>query len=164
MIIIRTATIDDLNDITEIYNDAVLNTLSTFDTEPITLEEQKVWFAGHGPKNPILVAKRGNKVAGWVSLSEWSGRCAYTDTAEISIYIHKNNRGKGIGKMLINAVIKEGKKAGLHTIIARIVEGSQVSIYLHESAGFQHIGIMKEAGRKFGKLLDVIMMQYIYED
>lgn len=163
MLTIRRATLKDLDAITEIYNEAILKTVATFDTKPKTLEEQKLWFANHGPKHPLLVAEHNGIVVGWASLSRWSERCAYSDTAEISLYVKEEHRRKGIGRKLLEAIMQEGQKAGLHTVIARITEGSEVSIHLHKSAGFEHIGIMKEVGRKFGKRLDVYLMQKIYE-
>ena len=163
MIIIRKATLDDLAAITEIYNQAILKTTATFDTEPKSLEEQKVWFESYGPKYPVIVAEEDGKVIGWVSLSKWSDRCAYSDTAEISLYIDEKERGKGIGRKLLETIVLEGEKAGLHSIIARIAEGNEMSIHLHQSVGFEHIGIMKEVGRKFGRLLDIYLMQKIYK-
>jgi L-amino acid N-acyltransferase YncA len=163
MIIIRPAKLADLPAITEIYNEAILKTTATFDTEPKTSEEQKIWFADHGPKYPILVAEENGIVVGWASLSKWSDRCAYSDTAEISLYVREDHQGKGIGRKLLEAIVAEGEKAGLHTIIARIAEASQASIHLHKSVGFEHIGTMKEVGRKFGKLLDVHLMQKVYK-
>ncbi|MGB3092900.1 MAG: N-acetyltransferase family protein, partial [Candidatus Zixiibacteriota bacterium] len=103
-------------------------------------------------------------VVGWASLSKWSDRCAYSDTAEISLYVHHGHQGKGIGRKLLEAIVAEGQKAGLHTIIARIAEASEASIHLHKSVGFEHIGTMKEVGRKFGKLLDVYLMQKVYDN
>jgi L-amino acid N-acyltransferase YncA len=161
--VIRPARLGDLEAITAIYNEAILKTVATFDTEPKTTEEQKIWFAEHNKKYPILVAEQDGFVIGWASLSRWSDRCAYSDTAEISIYIREESQGKGIGKELIQAIIEEGKKAGLHTVIARIAQGSETSIYLHKSMGFKHVGVMKEVGRKFGRLLDVYLMQKIYD-
>ena len=163
MLIIRQAILEDLGAITEIYNEAILKTVATFDTKPKTLEEQKIWFGNHGSKYPILVAEQDGLVVGWASLSRWSDRCAYSDTAEISLYVKEEFRGKGIGRKLMEAIIREGQKAGLHTVIARIAEGTEVSIHLHESVGFEHIGIMKEVGRKFSKLLDVYLMQKTYD-
>jgi L-amino acid N-acyltransferase YncA len=163
MIIIRPAKLADLPAITEIYNEAILKTTATFDTEPKTSEEQKIWFADHGPKYPILVAEENGIAVGWASLSKWSDRCAYSDTAEISLYVREDHQGKGIGRKLLEAIVAEGEKAGLHTIIARIAEASQASIHLHKSVGFEHIGTMKEVGRKFGKLLDVHLMQKVYK-
>jgi L-amino acid N-acyltransferase YncA len=161
-LIIRHASNKDLKAITDIYNEAILTTDATFDTELKTIAEQKVWFNDHGQKNPILVAVVDGAVCGWASLSKWSTRCAYADTAEISVYVKQEYHGRGIGKSLMKKVLNEGKKVGLHTIISRITGGNEVSIRLHEEFGFQHIGVMKEVGKKFDKTLDVCMMQKIY--
>jgi len=162
VLIIRRATSNDLGAITEIYNEAILKTVATFDTEPKTLEEQMVWFANHDLKYPVLVAERSRHVLGWASLSTWSDRCAYSDTAELSIYVGEAHRGKGIGRRLLEEIIQKGRKAGIHTVIARVSEGNEASIHLLESLGFEHIGVMREVGRKFGRLLDVHLMQKIY--
>jgi L-amino acid N-acyltransferase YncA len=163
MINIRPARLADLKAITEIYNQAILNTVATFDTTPKTLDEQKVWFEKHGPKYRILIAEEAKTILGWASLSAWSDRCAYSDTAEISLYVRNDYRGKGIGRKLSEAILKAGKAAGLHTVIARMAESNEASIRLAESLGFKPIGVMKEVGRKFGKLLDVQLMQIIFD-
>ena len=162
LLTIRPANLEDLGSITEIYNEAILKTVATFDTKSKTLEEQKIWFLNHGPNNPILVVEQEGVIVGWGALSEWSDRCAYSDTAELSLYILEENQGRGIGRKLLEAIIQKGEKTGLHTVIARITEGNEASIHLHESVGFFHIGIMKEVGLKFGKRLDVYLMQKIY--
>jgi L-amino acid N-acyltransferase YncA len=162
MFVIRKASATDVPAITEIYNDAIINLTATFDTQPKTLEEQTAWFEGHHSHFPVLVAEQKGRIAGWASLSRWSDRCAYSGTAEASLYINAKDRNKGLGRKLLSAILDEGQKAGLHTVIARIVEGNATSIHLCESLGFTHIGTMKEVGRKFGKLLDVQMMQKIY--
>ncbi len=163
MLTIRKATTTDLAAITEIYNEAVLNTTATFDTQPKTYAEQKTWLDSHMPRHPILVAQQEGVVVGWASLSKWSDRCAYSDTAEASIYIRREFRGKGIGKQLLKTLIQEGRNIGLHTVIARIAGDNQASISLFKSEGFCEIGAMREVGRKFGKLLDVYLMQKIYD-
>ena len=162
MVLIRPATIDDLGAITEIYNEAILKTVATFDTAPKTQHEQQAWFASHGPKNPIIVAEFNGQIVGWAALSEWSDRCAYSDTVEISVYVLENYQGKGIGRKLLEAIIAEGKTVGVHSILARITEGNESSIHLHRALGFEYIGVMREVGHKFGRLLDVHLMQKIY--
>ncbi|MDD5313217.1 MAG: GNAT family N-acetyltransferase [Dehalococcoidia bacterium] len=162
MINIRSALPQDVGAITEIYNQAILRTTATFDTEPKSAEAQQTWFAEHDSQHPVLVAEKDGVVAGWASLSRWSDRCAYSGTAEISLYIAEGERGKGIGRKLFEAILLEGQKAGLHTVIARIVEGNAASIHLYERAGFIPIGTMREVGRKFDKLLDVLLLQKIY--
>ena len=159
---IRKAIYTDVPAITGIYNEAILTTTATFDTEPKTTAAQRKWFKAHGPKNPILVAVEGGKIIGWASLSAYSDRCAYSGTAELSVYVKEKFRNRGIGRKLMQAVLEEGKKAGLHTIISRIAGGNDISIHLHRQFDFADIGTMKEVGNKFGQLLDVSMMQKMY--
>jgi phosphinothricin acetyltransferase len=160
--VIRKAGVGDQTSILEIYNEAVLHTTATFDTEPRTLEQQSAWFGRHGERHPVLVAEEDGEVVGWASLSAWSDRRAYDDTAEISLYVRADKRGRGIGKDLMNAIMEEGRKAELHTVIARIAGENEASVRLHRSAGFVDIGVMREAGRKFGRLIDVRMMQLFF--
>jgi phosphinothricin acetyltransferase len=164
MLNIRTAFEKDLDDITKIYNKAILKTVATFDTKEKSLDEQKIWFKEHGRNNPLIVAEYKDKIVGWAALSKYSTRCAYSDTAEISLYVKDEHQNKGFGKKLIKRIIQEGEKAGLHVVIARITEGNKKSIHLHKLVGFNHVGIMKEVGMKFGKRLDVFLMQKIYKD
>ena len=98
MIQIRAAEINDVPSITEIYNEAVLNTTATFDTEIKTLDNRIEWFNQHGAQHPVLVAIVKGEVAAWASLSRWSDRAAYDTTAEESVYVSKEFRNKGIGK------------------------------------------------------------------
>jgi len=163
MLLIRKARIEDLDAITHIYNEAILNTVTTFDTEPKTKEEQTEWFINHNSKYPVLVAEFRNKVVGWASLTRWSDRCAYSDTAECSLYIEQDYQGKGFGKALLTTLLQEAEKRGFHVIIARITEGNDMSLNLCKSLGFRYIGTMREVGRKFGKLLDVHLMQILFD-
>jgi L-amino acid N-acyltransferase YncA len=159
---IRQATITDLPQITAIYNYAIEKTTATFDTEPKTQEQQESWFSNHDYRHPILVAAENGLIAALASLSRWSDRSAYADTAEISVYVMEEHRRKGIGKQLMASIIQEGKTAGLHTLIARIAGSNKVSADLCSSFGFQYIGTMREVGKKFHTMLDVHLMQLIY--
>jgi phosphinothricin acetyltransferase len=162
MMQIRAAEIKDLPALTEIYNEAIRNTTATFDTEEKTVENRREWFLQHSHKYPVLVAEEEGEVTGWASLSRWSDRCAYDDTAEISIYIHPSHRGRGVGKALTQAVVDAGRKGGLHCVLSRITQGNAASVHLHEQNGFTHVGTMREVGKKFEKVLDVHIMQLIY--
>jgi L-amino acid N-acyltransferase len=159
MLNIRDAVEKDLQEILMIYNEAIRRTVATFDTEPRSLEKQKVWFNDHGPSHPIIVAEIDRKVIGWASLSRWSDRSAYDGTVELSFYILEAHQGKGIGKALLLNILERAKKLPLHTVISRITEGNEASIHLHKNAGFEYIGVMKKVGKKFGRLLDVHMFQ-----
>jgi phosphinothricin acetyltransferase len=158
-VLIRPAVAADLPALTAIYNEAILNTTATFDTEPKSLSERTEWFGMHDAGHPILVAILDGAVVGWSSLSRWSDRCAYDATAETSFYVDAGFRGRGLGRQLKQATIEEARKLGFHTLIARVAEGSLESLHLNESVGFVHVGTLKEVGRKFGRLLDVHILQ-----
>jgi phosphinothricin acetyltransferase len=162
MIQIRKALETDVQRILEIYNEAILNTTATFDTEPKDLENRLSWFRNRDKNFPVIVAEINKEVVGFASLSKWSDKTAYDITAEISLYIHADHRSRGIGKMLIKQIVAMGQDTDLHTIIARITEGNEQSIHLHKMEGFEMVGVLKEVGRKFNRLLDVTIMQKVY--
>lgn len=156
---IRRAEFADASAIADIYNEAILTTTATFDTETKTVEERTLWLRSHDERHPVLVAVVEGRVVGWASLTRWSERRAYNDTAETSFYVHSTHRGRGIGRQLKEAIIEEACQLRYHTLIARVAEGSRESIHLNESAGFVHVGTLKEVGRKFDRLLGVHIMQ-----
>lgn len=159
---IRTAERDDLPGIVDIYNEAIETTTATFDIEPKTLAEREGWFLAHTGKWPIIVAAGDEGVLGWASLSRWSGRCAYAGTAELSFYVGSAHRGRGTGSRLAEEIVRRGKEGGLHTLLAIVADESAVSIHILSSLGFERAGHLREVGRKFGRLLDVHLLQLIY--
>ncbi len=162
MLEIRAATDADQEAILEIYNEAVLNSTATFDTEPRSHEKQFQWFRAHKKNHPVFVAEESGTIVGWASLSSWSDKKAYDLTVEVSVYVHVDHRGKGIGKKLLQVITLEGKKLNNHTVISRIASDNKVSLHIHEQIGYRHVGVIKEAGMKFGKYIDVYFMQFLY--
>src|SRR4029079_17799778 len=98
-------------------------------------------------------------VIGFGSLSPWRPRPAYSPTVEDSVYVHADLRGEGIGRVVLAELVRLGAVHGFHSIMARIVGGHEASIALHAACGFEHAGVDREVGRKFGKCLDVVLMQ-----
>jgi L-amino acid N-acyltransferase len=158
-ITIRRAELSDASAIADIYNEAILTTTATFDTETKSASERVEWLKAHDERHPVLVAVVNGEIAGWASLTKWSERPAYDSTAETSFYVHSAHRGRGIGRTLKRAIIEEAVRLGYHTLIARVAEGSNESLHLNESFGFVHVGTLREVGQKFGRLLDVQIMQ-----
>ena len=156
---IRSARLEDAAAIAEIYNEAVLNSVATFDTEPRTEERQRQRLEEGDGAHPVLVACEGSCVAAWASLSRWSDKGGYDSSAEISLYVRKGCRGRGIGKKLTEAVLRRGREEGLHLVIARIAAPGAASVHILQCLGFERTGVLEEAGRKFGRWLNVILMQ-----
>ena len=159
---IRKATPADLAAINDIYNDAVVNTTATFQIEPLTIEERHAWLHEH-PEHfyPALVAEADTAILGWGSLSRYASRCAYRFTSEDSIYVSPDHRGKGIGALILRHLIAAARTLGHHSIVAQIADNNAASIRLHERFGFRTVGQLPEVGHKFGRWLDVTIMQKI---
>jgi phosphinothricin acetyltransferase len=154
--VIRDVVEGDLADVFAIYNREIRESSAVFSTVEVTPAEQREWLAERAnPATPCLVAEIDGRVVGFAHLSLWSKKCGYSRAVEISIYVHQDARGKGIGKSLMAAIIERARSTGSKVIVARIETSGRASIALHEWAGFEPIGVMREIGEKFGRLLDV---------
>lgn len=158
---IRDAVRTDIEQLTCIYNWAVENTTASFDIEPQTVEKRLEWFGHYGGAHPLIIAEIDGTLAGYSSLSKFREKEGYAKTVEISVYIHPEFHGKGIGTVLMEEVIKRGRKLGYHVIIAGITEGNDVSIKLHEKFGFKLSAHLHEVGFKFGKWQDCLFYELI---
>jgi phosphinothricin acetyltransferase len=159
---VRLAERRDAEGIRSIYNVEVLESTVTFDMVPRTLDEQVAWIDEHSGGHPATVAvDAGGTVVGFASLSPWRDRPAYSGSVEDSVYVHRAHRGRGIGRLLLSDLVRVGRDHGFHTVLARIVGGHEASIALHEACGFEHVGVEREVGRKFGQWLDVVLMQRV---
>jgi L-amino acid N-acyltransferase len=156
---IRPAEESDVSALTEIYNEAILATTGTFDTEPRSADERTRWFRGHDSRHPIFAAVADGRIVGWSSLSVWSDRSAYDATGEVSVYVTESARGRSVGRALLAALIEAAASRGYHTLLARVAEGNDASLRLHTSLGFASVGVMREVGIKFGRRLDVHLLQ-----
>ena len=153
----------DQRAILDIYNDAVLHSTATFDLEPRTWEGQQRWFQEHCPPHAVFVATIGDTVVGWGSLSPFRPRPGYRFTAEDSIYVHDDFRGRGIGTALLGLLIDAASRGRFHSVMALIDGDNAVSVRLHERFGFRHVGTFHEVGFKFDRWLDVVHMQRMIE-
>jgi phosphinothricin acetyltransferase len=156
---VRLATLEDAEAIRAIYNVEVLTSTVTFDLVPRSLEEQRAWLGARSGAHAVLVAEVADEVVGFGSLSPWRDRPAYSTTVEDSVYIHREHRGRGVGKALLSQLVDTATAHGFHACMARIVGGHQASIALHEACGFEVVGTEREVGRKLGRWLDVVLME-----
>ncbi|MBO0887274.1 MAG: N-acetyltransferase [Acidimicrobiales bacterium] len=161
---VRRATLADAEAIRRIYNAEVLGSIATFDLVPRSLESQREWLSEHSGPYPAVVAERDGEVTGFGSLSPYRSRPAYATTVEDSVYVDRDCRGQGIGKLLLAELVCVGAAHGFHAIIARIAGGQEASVALHRSCGFEQVGVEREVGRKFGLWLDVVLMERLLVD
>ncbi|PTH43090.1 N-acetyltransferase [Staphylococcus arlettae] len=159
---IRLAHEEDLQNITKIYNDAILNTTAVYSYDPVTLENRQAWFAEKLAKNePVIVYVKDNEVVGFATYGSFRDWPAYKNTVEHSIYVDPNTRKEGIASKLLTELIKEIEHKGYKTIVAGIDATNEGSIKLHENFNFVKCGNIKSVGYKFDKWLDLAFYQLI---
>jgi L-amino acid N-acyltransferase YncA len=162
--IYRLAQTDDSEAIRMIYNREVLSSTATFDLVARTREDQLAWMDEHSGAHPAVVAiDDDGRVGGFGSLSPWRPRPAYRTSVEDSVYVDPDYQGRGVGKGLLAELVRLADSHGFHAIMARIVGGHEASIALHRACGFEAVGIEREVGRKFGRWLDVVLMEFLID-
>lgn len=161
---VRRAMVADAEAIRRIYNAEVLGSTVTFDLVARSLDRQREWLAEHAGPYPAVVAERDGRVVGFGSLSPYRSRPAYATTVEDSVYVARDERGRGIGKELLGELVGLGAAHGFHAVMARIAAGHEASIALHRSCRFEQVGVEREVGRKFGQWLDVVLMERLLID
>lgn len=163
--IIRSATVEDLPGILEIYNHAVLNTTATYDYHPRTLEQRREWFEQHCREGlPVFVAVHPTAgIVGWSALNRYHDRPGYQFTCENSVYVAADWRGCGIGGGLLAPLVDSARRLGKRAILAVIDAENAASIRLHSAHGFVVAGQYRQVGFKFNRWLDLTVMQCLLE-
>jgi L-amino acid N-acyltransferase YncA len=158
---IRDALLTDLPAVLDIYNDAVLNTTAIWNEQPVDLANREAWFAARQTQAyPILLAvDEANQVLGYSSFGDWRPFEGFRHTVEHSVYVRADQRGKGLGPLLIRALIERARACDKHMMVAAIESGNAASIALHARQGFISTGQMPQVGTKFGRWLDLTFMQ-----
>ena len=169
---VRPARREDLPELTDIYNFEVENGVSTFDTEPWSVEQRSVWFDAHDTgdaallgAHPLLVATMplaasasspdAHQVVGYASLSGFRDKDAYATTVELSVYVHPDWRGKRVASKLLEGIIAIARRCdGVRCIVSVITAGNEASTALHRRFGFSYAGTLHGVACKFGRWLD----------
>ena len=146
----------DWEQVSQIYLEGINTGKATFQSEVPTWEN---WNNGH-VSSCRLVVRSGNNVLGWGALSPTSSRCVYAGVAEVSIYIGEKYRGQGLGKVLLEHLIKLSEENGFWTLQSGIIRENTSSIVLHEKCGFRELGIREKVAKmNNGKWHDVVLME-----
>ena len=152
-----------LEQILDIFNDAIINSTALYDYKPRTMENMKTWFEIKTKnKYPVIgIVDDEDKLIGFGSYGTFRAWPAYKYSIEHSLYIHKDHRGKGIGKIILKEIIKNATSQNYHCLIAGIDAANNASIVLHKNLGFEFCGKIKHAGYKFSKWLDLDFYQLL---
>lgn len=157
---IRQATIDDASAIARIYNQGIEDRVATLETQLRSPEERAEWLAARGQRHPVLVAANGaGAVLGWGSLNPFNPRPAYDHVADFSVYVDREQRGRGIGDALLWSLEERARGLGYHKLVLAAFPTNAPGMRLYERHGFATVGIYQEQGRLDNRWIDVIVME-----
>jgi L-amino acid N-acyltransferase YncA len=145
---------DDWPAVRAIYEDGIRSGHATFETEPPTWER---WDAAH--RDVRLVAERDGRVVGWAALSPVSSRCCYEGVGEVSVYVAEEARGAGLGRVLLDELVRRSEQAGYWMLNAGVFPENEASLRLHRACGFREVGIRERLGRLHGVWRDVVLLE-----
>lgn len=151
--------------ILDILNEAIIHSTALYDYEPRSLESMAAWFeARQSAGYPIIGAEsEDGEFLGFACYGRFRARPAYKYTVEHSVYVQSRHRGEGVGTALMRRLIEIAGRQHYHVMVGGIDTASKASIALHEKLGFSRSGIIREAGFKFGRWLDVVFYQLILD-
>ena len=158
---VRPVEAGDCAAIADIYNEAIAEGRSTFETEPRSAADIAGWLDAPGP--PLLTATSGAAVAGWGRLSPYSTRACYAGIAEGSVYVRANARGHGIGGALASALVAEAASTGLHKVVGKLFTDNEASRRLVARHGFREVGVHLSHGRIDGDWRDVVLVELLLD-
>jgi phosphinothricin acetyltransferase len=158
-IAVRPAAPGDVEAITRIYNQGIEDRVATLETELRTPEERREWLTSRDERHPVLVAERDGRVIAWASLNRFNPRPAYDHVADFSIYVAREARGQGVGRVLLPRIVDEARRLGYHKMVLAAFPTNAAGMRLYEAMGFSRVGVYREQGRLDGKWVDVIVME-----
>jgi len=158
---VRPATAADMAGLAAIYNDVLTTSTVIFSDKPVTVEDRIAWLEGRNKQGfPVLVAGAGNDVvAGFASYADFRAWPGYRYSVEHTIHTHRDHRGAGVGRELMQALFAKAREQDMHVMVAGVDANNTGGIAFHERLGFEQAGCVREVGRKFGRWLDLIFLQ-----
>lgn len=157
---VREAQHADVPAILDIYNDAVLHTTASYDLKPVPPESRYEWLQARQSKGfPVLVAQQRGDIVGFASYGPFREKAAYGATVEHSVYVQRDQRGGGVGQLLMEHLIARAQEQGLHVMLGGIDADNLGSLRFHQRLGFVEVARMPQVGRKFDRWLDLVFMQ-----
>jgi phosphinothricin acetyltransferase len=161
MITLRAATVDDAEAICTIFNQGITDRVATLDTALRTPAERRGWLAERGRRHPVMVAAADGVIVGWGSLNRFNPREAYDHVADVSIYVERGWRGKGVGTQLLDRLIEVAREVGFHKMVLAALASNTAGLALYTRTGFSRVGVYREHGQLDGRWVDVLIMELL---
>jgi L-amino acid N-acyltransferase YncA len=156
---IRLATMADAAAIAEIYNQGIEDRVATYETEPRSTEDQQRWLQSIAGRYPAVVAQIDGEIIGWAGAGPYRDRGCYWGIGEFSMYVRRDWRGRGVGDLVLAALISEAERLGLWKLVSRIFPFNDASRSLCRKHGFREVGVYEKHARLDGRWLDVVIVE-----
>ncbi len=161
---VRLATVDDAEAITRIYNEGILERIATFETGLRTTNQIAAQLRDKGTRFPTVVVERADVVIAWASVSSYRSRVCYAGIVEHSVYVAREARGNGAGRLALDALIQACEERGFWKLTSRIFPENTASLALHERLGFRRVGTYKRHGKVDGVWRDCVIVERLIGD
>jgi phosphinothricin acetyltransferase len=152
------ADISHLPFITEVYNASIPSRISTADPHPVSVESRMEWFVKHGPERPLYIIEEDGLHIGWAGFSDFYGRPAYKGTAEVSIYLLEAHQFRGIGRQVMQELIRLAPALGITTLLAFVFSENKASVKLMEKSGFETWGVLPGVAAMDNQKIDLTIL------
>ena len=159
VVTLRPATAADAPRICEIHNEGIVDRVATLDTDMRTVPLTERWLEARSPRHPVIVADTGGGIVGWGSLNPFNPRAAYDHVADFSVYVARQERGRGHGTRIVEELASRARLHGFHKLVLSTLAFNRAAIALYERLGFSHVGVYREQGRLDGVWVDVVIME-----
>lgn len=158
---IRDAAEADFHEVTAIYNEVLTNSTAIYNDRPATYQERIEWWKTRQEQGyPVLVATDGDSILGFGTFGDFRSWPGYRFTVEATIHIHSSARGQGVGTEILKVLVSRARSLTKHIMIAGVDSENAASLRFLERFGFQRAALLREVGFKFGRYLNLILLQY----
>ncbi|MCL2735558.1 MAG: N-acetyltransferase family protein [Propionibacteriaceae bacterium] len=159
-VVIRRAADADAEAMQEIFNQEVVGSTASWEWFPLSNDDWRAWFHEHTKEHHVLlVAEVDHAVAGFAGYGEFRAKQGYVSTVEDSVFLREGYRGMGLGTRLLSALMDQARARSVHAMVAAVTSENEASIRLHEACGFRQVGYLPQVGHKFGRWLDLVLLQ-----
>ncbi|HEY7870124.1 MAG TPA: arsinothricin resistance N-acetyltransferase ArsN1 family A [Methylomirabilota bacterium] len=156
---VRDAATEDAAAICTIYNQGIEDRIATLETQLRTPEERRQWMAARAARHPVVVAVSGGQVVGWGSLNSFNPRPAYDHVVDLSVYVERAWRGRGVGRVLLTHLLDRARGLGYHKMVLATFPYNAGGLALYRRMGFSEVGVYREQGQLDGRWVDVLIME-----
>lgn len=163
MMVVRQAEATDVADMLSIYNEGIEDRIATLEEDCKDMAYMMAWYQGHSGRYAVLAAEEAGSVIGWADIHPYSHRCAYSGVAELSVYVRRDWRGRGVGQKLLDELERWARQHEFHKLVLGTFPFNAAGQGLYHKMGYREVGVFKNQGRLDGQWVDVLWMEKVFD-